>query len=147
MCATADGNFTFREASVSQLKKRHEFVSAVALLAAYAFSTSCTAWHTVPLQPERFSADSSPERARLTLKDGTEMTARHPVLVGDSLLWVNRSGKSPRDSTRSAVHASNIRKVETHGYDNPRTIALMVFVGGVVAGLVAIGNAIAAGID
>ena len=128
---------------LSQLKKRHEFVSAVALLVACAFSTSCTAWHTVPLQPQRFRADSSPERARLTLKDGTEVTARHPVLVGDSLLWVNGSSASLRDSTRSAVPASNIRKVETHGYDSPRTIALLVFMTGVVGGIVVIGNALA----
>ena len=132
---------------MSQLKKRQELVSAVAILVASAFSPSCTAWHTVPLQPQQFNADSSPKRARLTLMDGTEVTARHPVLVGDSLVWVNGTAKSPRDSTRSAVHAGNIRKVETHGYDNPRTIALMVIVGGVVGGLVAIGNAIAAGID
>ena len=132
---------------MSQLKQRHEFVSAAALLVACAFSTCCTAWHTVPLQPERFSADSSPERARLTMKDGSAMTARHPVLVGDSLFWVNGSRGSARDSTRSAVQASNIRKVQTHGYDNARTIALLVFVGGVVGGVVAIGNAIAAGID
>lgn len=131
---------------MSQLKK-HEFVSAVALLVAGALSTSCTAWHTVPLQPERFSADSSPVKARLTMKDGTELTARHPVLVGDSLVWVSGSRGSPRDSSRSAVHTSNIRKIQTHGYDNPRTIALALFVGGVVGGVVAIGNAIAAGID
>jgi len=111
-----------------------------------AFFISCTAWHTIPLQPQRFSADTSPEQARLTLKDGTELAARHPVLAGDSLLWVNGSSESSHDSTRSAVPASNIRKVETHGYDNPRTIALMLFVGGMVAGLVAIGNAIASGI-
>ena len=121
-------------------------VRDVALLVACALSTSCTAWHTIPLQPQQFSADTSPERARLTLKDGTELTARHPVLAGDSLLWVNRSNESPHDSTRSAVPASNIRKVETHGYDNTRTIALMVFVGGLVAGLAVIGNAIASGI-
>lgn len=131
---------------MSQLKKRHEFVSVVGLLVACAFSPSCTAWHTVPLQPERFSADSSPVKARLTMKDGTELTARHPVLVGDSLVWVNGSRGSARDSTRSAVQASDIRKVQTHGYDNTRTIALAVFVTGVVVGLVVIGNAIAAGI-
>ena len=119
---------------------------AVTLLVAGAFFISCTAWHTIPLQPQRFSADTSPEQARLTLKDGTELAARHPVLAGDSLLWVNGSTESSHDSTRSAVPASNIRKVETHGYDNPRTIALMLFVGGMVAGLVAIGNAIASGI-
>ena len=132
---------------MSQLKKRHDLVSAVAIVVASASSTSCTAWHTVPLQPQQFSADSSPKRARLTLMDGTEVDARHPVVVGDSLVWVNGTAKSPRDSTRSAVHAGTIRTVQTHGYDNPRTIALMVFVGGVVAGLVIIGNAIASGID
>jgi hypothetical protein len=52
----------FTEVAVSDFKKHHEFVSAVALLVACAFSTSCTAWHTIPLQPQRFSADTSPER-------------------------------------------------------------------------------------
>jgi hypothetical protein len=115
-------------------------------LMACTLSSGCTAWHTTALQPQRFSADTSPDRVRLTLSNGTQLTARHPVIAGDSLVWGNGSGSPPRDSARSAVLTSSIKKVEVHGYDNPRTIALMVFVGGVVAGLVAIGNAIAAGI-
>lgn len=125
---------------------QHEFVSAVALLLACTFFSACTAWHTTSLQPQRFSADTSPERVRLTLSDGTQLTARHPVIAGDSLVWANGSGSPPADSARSALLASRISKVEVHGVDNPRTIALTVFVVGLVVGLVAIGNAIAAGI-
>src|ERR1051325_8381647 len=91
-----------REASVSHFNKRHEFVSAVALLAACACSTSCTAWHTIPLQPQRFSADTSPDQVRVTLRDSTRFTASHPVLVGDSLVWLDRRGDEQHSAGRSA---------------------------------------------
>ena len=117
-------------------KKRHEFVSAVALLVACAFSTSCTAWRIIPLQPQRFSADTSPERVRLTFSDSTKLIASHPVLVGDSLVWVDWGGANSRDSTRSAVLTSSIQRAEVHGADTGGTIVLLVFVGGAVGGLI-----------
>jgi len=119
---------------VSHYKRRHEFVTAVALLVACAFSTSCTAWHTIPLQPERFSADTSPERARLTFSDGTQTTASHPVLVGDSLVWLDRWGVTPRDSARSAVLTSRVQAAEVHRVDAVRSIALLAVLVGVVIG-------------
>jgi hypothetical protein len=136
-----------REASVSHVNQRHEFISAVVLVVACAFSTSCTAWHRMSLQPQRFSADTSPERVRLTFRDSTQLTATHPVIAGDSLVWANVSGKPPRDTARSAVLISSIQRAEVHEFDNPRTIALLVFVAGLVGGLVVLGHAIAAGID
>lgn len=117
---------------MSHLRKRHRFVSAVALLVACALSTSCTAWHTIPLQPQRFSADRSPERARLTFNDSTHVTASHPVLVGDSLVWAKETTASPRDSARSAVLASSIQRVEVHQVDVVPTVVLLGAIGGVV---------------
>ena len=125
----------FREASMSHFNKHHKFASAVALLVACAFSISCTAWHTIPLQPQRFSADTSPERPRLTFSDGTQTTASHPVLVGDSLVWVDRWGTTSRDSARSAVPTSRIQRVEVRGVDAARSIALLAVLGGVVVGV------------
>ena len=127
---------------MSHLRKRHWLVSAVALLVACALSTSCTAWHTIPLQPQRFSAASSPERARVTFKDSTHVTASHPVLVGDSLVWTNEtSQESPRDSARSAVLASSIQRVEVHRVDVFPTVVLLGAFGGLVyAGLHALHN-------
>jgi hypothetical protein len=122
-------------ASVSRFKKRHEFVTVVTLFVACVFSTSCTAWHTIPLQPERFSADRSPELVRLTLSDGTKLTAGHPVLVGDSLVWVDQEGATSRDSTRSAVLTSGIQRAEVNRVDAGNTITALVFVGGAVGGL------------
>ena len=115
------------------LRKHREAVPALVLLAAWAFSGACTAWHTTSLQPQHFSAERSPEQVRLTLRDGGELTARHPVLVGDSLVWADWSDEAPRDSTRSAVLVSNIRQAKVHGVDAPRTIILLVPVGLVVA--------------
>jgi hypothetical protein len=120
---------------VSHFQKRHEFVSAIALLVACTFSTSCTAWHTIPLQPQRFSADTSPEWARLTLSNGTQKTVSHPVLVGDSLVWVDELGATPRDSARSAVLTSSIQRAEVSRVDAVRSIALLAVLGGMAVGV------------
>jgi len=107
--------------------------SALALLVIVALSTSCTGWHTIALQPQRFSADRSPERARLTFNDGTHLTTSHPVLVGDSLVWANETtAESPRDSARSAVLASSIQRVEVNRVDVVPTVVLLGAVGGLV---------------
>ena len=119
---------------MSHFKKHYEFVSAVALFVACAFSTSCTAWHTIPLQPQRFSADSSPERVRLTFNDGTRLTANYPELVGDSLAWMGQRGKTSHDSTRSAVLTSSIQRAEVHQVDAARSIVLLAVLGGIVLG-------------
>lgn len=118
---------------VSHFRRRYEIVSAVALSVACALSTSCTAWHTVPLEPRRFSADTSPERARLTFNDDTHVTTSHPVLVGDSLVWVHETtSESPRDSARSAVLASSIQRVEEKRFDAVPTVVLLGAIGGLV---------------
>jgi hypothetical protein len=107
--------------------------SGLALLVIVGLSTACTAWHTIPLQPQRFSADRSPERARLTFNDGTQLTTSHPVLVGDSLVWANETtAESPRDSARSAVLASSIQRVEVNRVDVLSTVGLLGAVGGLV---------------
>jgi hypothetical protein len=117
---------------MSHLRKRREFVLALALVLAGA----CTAWHTTSLEPQRFSAEKSPELARLTLTDGTRLTARHPVLVGDSLAWMVRSGRSLRDSARTAVPTSSIRQVEVNRVAAGRTILLLGIVSAVIYSIV-----------
>jgi hypothetical protein len=108
------------------LKRRLGLVLTTAVLVTCTFSSACTAWHTTALEPQRFRADSSPERARLTLGDGTRLTATHPVLVGDSLVWAAGSRVSPGDATRSTLPARDIQKVEVRRVDAPRTIGLLV---------------------
>lgn len=107
-------------------KKRLVLAPTIALLVTCTFSSACTAWHTTSLEPQRFRADSSPARARLTLGDGTRVTATHPVLVGDSVVWATGSGASPGDSARSAMPTRDIRKVEVRRVDALRTIGLLV---------------------
>ena len=129
-------------------RRRAALATAIAVLVTCVFSSACTAWHTTSLDPRRFSADSSPERARLTLSDGSEVTARHPVIVGDSLVWADVSRGSPPDTARSALLASSIRQVEVHQADGPRTLLLLgAVVGGVILGVKALFNAYANALD
>ena len=118
------------------LRKHREFVRVIALLMACTLSSACTAWHTTSLQPQQFSAEKSPRKARLTLSDGTRLTARHPVMVGDSLVWADGSSASPRDSTRSAVLASSVRRVQVRRVDAGLTIGLVMLVGAAVGGAI-----------
>jgi hypothetical protein len=117
---------------MSHFENRHEFVSAIALLVACTFSSACSTWHTTPLEPQQFSAEESPELARLTFRDGTRLTARHPVLVRDSLVWVHGSGAAPQDSARSAFPASSIQQVEVNRFNAGRTILLLGVLGGAI---------------
>lgn len=117
---------------MSHFENRHEFVSAIALLVACTFSSACSGWHTTPLEPQQFSAEQSPELARLTFRDGTRLTARHPVLLRDSLVWVHRSGPAPQDSARSAFPASSIQQVEVNRFNAGRTIVLLGVLGGAI---------------
>jgi hypothetical protein len=124
-------------------RTHHELASTVALVMACMVSSACTAWHPTTLQPERFSADTSPDQVRLTLNDDTRLTTGSPVITGDSLVMDGSS----RDPGRSAIPTSTIRKVELHGVDAPRTIALLAFLGGVVLGVRALVVAYVRAID
>jgi hypothetical protein len=110
------------------------------------FSSACTAWRTASLEPQRFSAEKSPEQVRLTLSDGAQVTARHPVMVGDSLVWVQTTAESRPDSARRAVLTSNIQQVEVYGVDANRTVGLLVIGGGVLVGIYAILHGLASGL-
>jgi len=127
------------------VRKPHESVRTVTLLVAGTIASACTAWHTTSLQPQKFSAEQSFEQVRLTLTDGRQLTAGHPVMVGDSLVWMVRSGESARDSTRSAVLVSGIRRIKVHEVDTGLTIALLAFLGGAAALSVVAVKGIAAG--
>lgn len=112
-------------------RKHHTFGGAITLLAVWTFSSACTSWHTTSLQPQRFSAEKSPEEVHLTLTNGTEMIARHPVMVGDSLIWMEAwRSEPPAHSDRNAIPISNIQKAKVHGFDPLRTVGLVALVGG-----------------
>ena len=129
-------------------RRRAALEPTIAVLVNCVFSSACTAWHTTSLDPQRFSADSGPERARLTLSDGSEVTARHPVIVGDSLVWADVSRGSPPDTARSALLVSSIRQVKVHQADGPRTLLLLgAVVGGVILGVRALFNAYVNALD
>jgi hypothetical protein len=90
---------------VSHFQKRHEFVSVIALLVACAFSTSCTAWHTIGLgATPRDSArsavlTSSIQRAEVSRVDAVRSIALLAVLGGMAvgvraliISWANSLG-------------------------------------------------------
>lgn len=128
-------------------RRRAALAPTIAVVVACAFSSACTAWHTTSLDPQRFSADTSPEQARLTFSDGSEVTARHPVIVGDTLVWAARSGRSSGDAARNAVPASSIRQVQLRRVDAPRTIFLLAALGGLVLGVRAMINGYVTSLD
>jgi len=112
--------------------KTPRLVDVVPLLIVCTLPSACTTWRTTALRPERFSAQESPNEVRLTLGGDTTLNARHPVLVGDSLIWVDSSRAYAPNLVRRAVPVSSIRQVETHRFEPFGTAALLLLVGAVV---------------
>lgn len=73
--------------------------------------------------------------ARLTLSDGREVTARHPVIVGDSLAWADGSRGSPPGAAWNAVPVSSVWRVKERRLDAPRTFLLLAVLGGLALGV------------
>jgi hypothetical protein len=89
----------------------------IAVLLACALASGCTEWKVASLEPQRFTPATSPGRVRLTMTGGAQLTARHPVMVGDSLAWME-------DSVRSVVPLSSVQLVEVHRY-NPTAVIIV----------------------
>jgi len=98
--------------------------AVVAAVVAAALLNACTAWRTATLEPQRFSSEKSPKKVRVTLIDSTRFEVRHPVVVGDSLVWIVR--RSPAETSRQAVALGTIRSVQIHGTDATLTTLLVV---------------------
>src|SRR5690349_14620902 len=90
-------------------------IAPVAVLATTALLAGCVNWHVTSLEPSRFGARHSPKTVRLTLADGTKVPARHPVIVGDSLVWTER--RESGDSERTAIGLNRIAVVEVRRPD------------------------------
>ena len=108
----------------------------IALLVICTLPCACTQWRVAELQPQQFSAEKSPGAVRLTLSDGTTLSARHPVILGDSLIWTDSSGAPRSDPARRAVPVSSIRRVETQRFNVVGTITSLVLVCVVAGGLI-----------
>ncbi len=104
----------------------------IVLLVVCTLPCACMAWSVTPLEPQRFSAEKSPARVQVILRDSTRLSASHPVIVGDSLVWV--------DSARVAVPVSSIRRVEVHERDSAGTALLLILLGGTIAGVLVVVN-------
>ena len=103
----------------------------IAALVVCAFVGACTMWQVAPLEPQRFTAERSPARVRLTMNDSTQVNARHPVIVADSLVWTE-------DSVRRAVPLSRIRQIEVHGSDQTATFILFALAIAAVAAFISV---------
>lgn len=114
----------------------------IALLVVCTLPCACVGWNVTSLEPQQFSAQKSPEIVRLTLNDSTRVTAQHPVLIGDSLVWMQLARGSRRDSVRSAIAISSIRQVQVQKVDEAGTALLLLALGGLVAGIIAFSKAV-----
>ncbi len=117
---------------MSYIDRRVRVTRFTAMVVSVSFVIACTGWHTTRLRPERFRSDSSPEQVRLTLSDSTRVLARHPVLQGDSLIWMERTN-NPGDSVRHAVPTGTVQRVEVRQVDGVRTVLLLLGLGFVTA--------------
>ena len=102
---------------------RQSLAAMAAVMIIAAFLNACTGWYVADLEPQRFSSEKSPKKVRVTLADSTRFEVHHPVVVGDSLVWMVQ--RSPAETSRQAVALGTIRRVQVHRYDKDLTALLV----------------------
>lgn len=105
-------------------------------------STGCYGWHAQARSVSEVIA-TSPSYVRLTLNDGEKLELRWPRVETDSLVGFVRFVRTDtfnQDSTRVAVLLASASRVETHGINDGRTMALTI---GVAVGTLAFAYLIA----
>ena len=101
------------------------------MLAVLGAATSCRTWQPSTLSPERLIAEQRPERVRVTVPGGTQMTLRNPIVVNDSIVAaVAPDPGASFAAARPGVPAASVEAIEVARFSRARTIALGV---GIVA--------------
>ena len=104
--------------------------------------TACQAWHTEDVAPQAVLATHQPTQLRVTRTDGKQFVLQHPVLRGDTLEGVSQlGGYGTPAPVRIAL--TDVRQVATRGFSSDRTVVLVIVMGAVVGGAVAVAYAIA----
>jgi hypothetical protein len=104
--------------------------------------TACQAWHTEDVAPQAVLATHQPSQLRITRTNGQQFVLQHPVLRGDTLegTW-QLGGYGTPAPMRIAL--TDVRQVATRGFSSDRTVVLVIGLGAVVGGAVAVAYAIA----
>ena len=101
------------------------------LLALAASATACRTWQPTTLSLEQLIAEQRPERVRVTVPGGAQITLRNPILANDSLVAaVAPDPGVPFATARPGVPAQAVEGIEVAQLSRGRTIALGV---GIVA--------------
>ena len=116
--------------------------SCTTLLLVTLQGTACQAWHREDVAPQAGLATHQPSQLRITRTDGQQFVLQHPVLRGDTLegMW-QLGGYGTPASVRIAL--TDVRQVATRGFSSDRTVVLVIGLGAVVGGAVAVAYAIA----
>lgn len=101
----------------------HSFAVMAAVTIVAAFLNACTGWYVADLEPQRFGSENTPKRVRVTLADSTRFEVHHPVVAGDSLVWMVQ--RSPTETSRQAVALRTILRVQVHRTDRDLTGMLL----------------------
>ncbi len=86
----------------------------VAAVLTGAHLTACYSWKSASIAPEQLVRDGQPERLRVTLRDGRELTLHRPMYVGDSLFgrW-DAERRSPAQAHAVALDDITIVEIGT----------------------------------
>jgi len=116
--------------------------SCTTLLLVTLQGAACQAWHTEDVAPQAVLATHQPSQLRITRTDGQQFVLQHPVLRGDTLegMW-QLGGYGTPVPVRIAL--TDVRQVATRGFSSDRTVVLVIGLGAVVGGAVAVAYAIA----
>jgi hypothetical protein len=106
---------------------------AVALLLLSLVASGCTTWQTAKVTPQVLLETEKPRHVRVTARDDTRQIMRGPRIATDTLLGLR--GWRGKDSV--AVDLRSVSRIEVQRVSAVKTTALVVVIGGMIAGLIA----------
>ncbi len=88
-------------------------------------AAACRTWQPSTLGPERLIAEERPERVRVTVSGGTQVTLRNPIVVNDSIVAATAPDpRAPFAAPRPGVLSADVEALEVARLSRARTIAL-----------------------
>ena len=106
------------------------------LLGSLTLTGACTSWHASEVAPETLLARERPSAVRVTAHDDDRHVLRGPRIAADTLRGLR--GWEGKDSV--AVALRDVTRVEVARVSSGKTAALVVVVGGLIAGIIAMGS-------
>ena len=106
-----------------------QWLSVVACVVLFMYSSACTSWHVVGLTPAEYLQTHRPHEVLLTRTDSSRMSLRTPVLRGDTLLGTVGGGLTLGDTAHHVtIPLTEVQTMAVRKFSPGKTVGLYLII-------------------